>query len=186
MISSTIKVVPDITKVSKQDVDAANGTANSASNPNGGSGLGGGCCASSALATKFQGGRIPTDQIQIPKTVNGVQEVTIKVNDAGYSPAVAVVQKGMKAKIKFVAEKLNSCNYAIIFPEYQGQLDLSQGQTETPPLQVTRDFTFQYGMGMLHGYIKAVDDINKVDLNAIRQEVDAYRPAGGGGGCCGG
>jgi hypothetical protein len=40
-------------------------------------------------------------------------------------------------------------------------------------------------MGMLHGYIKVVDDINNFDLNAIKKEIGAYKPAGGGG-CCGG
>ena len=70
--------------------------------------IGGGCCASAALAPEFANGKIPTDEIAIAKVVDGVQEVTITVNDQGYSPAVAVVQKGMKTKIKFVAEKLNS------------------------------------------------------------------------------
>jgi hypothetical protein len=39
---------------------------------------------------------------------------------------------------------------------------------------------------MLHGYVKVVDDLNKIDLNAIKTEVQNYTPAGGGtGGCCG-
>lgn len=184
MISSTIRVVPDLTQIAPQDTIPDS----ESSNPDSGAGsgpVGGGCCAAGAKATKFQGGRVPTDSIQIAQVVNGIQQVVIKVNDEGYSPAVAVVQKGSKARIKFIPEKLNSCNYAIVFPEYRGQLDLGQGQTETPPLEITQDFTFQCGMGMLHGYIKVVDDINKVDLDSIRREIDAYRPAGGGGGCCG-
>jgi plastocyanin domain-containing protein len=95
------------------------------------SGAGGGCCAASANATRFQSGRVPTDDIQIAKIVGGIQEVNIKVNDQGYSPAAVILQRGVKAKIKFITEKLNSCNYVVVFPEYQGQLDLSHGQTET-------------------------------------------------------
>ncbi|HBE78020.1 MAG TPA: heavy metal transporter, partial [Firmicutes bacterium] len=73
----------------------------------------------------------------------------------------------------------------VVFPEYQGQLDLSKGQTETPEFTATQDFTFQCGMGMLHGYGKVVDDLNKVDLRAVKKEIEAHKPAGGGG-CCGG
>ncbi|HBF37086.1 MAG TPA: heavy metal transporter, partial [Firmicutes bacterium] len=180
MISSYIKVVPDVSKVSGQDLaNNSNNSQQSSLNS------GGGCCAASANATKFRGGRIPTDDIQIAKIVNGVQEVNIKVNDQGFSPAAVVLQRGVKAKIKFTTEKLDSCNYLVVFPEYQSQLDLSQGQVETPAIQVTRDFTFQCGMGMLHGYVKVVDDISKINLKAIKNEIEAYRPAGGGG-CCGG
>lgn len=183
MINSTITVVADVTKISIKDKAQLNNSAISSANAQLNSGS---CCSAGTKATKFRGGQIPTDSIQIAKVVNGIQEVTIKVNDEGYSPAVAVVQKGMKAKIKFISEKINSCNYLVVFPEYRGQLDLSQGQTETPAIDVVRDFTFQCGMGMLHGYVKAVDNLNKVDLKAVKQEVEAYRPPAGSGGCCGG
>jgi sulfite exporter TauE/SafE/copper chaperone CopZ len=176
MIRSYIKVVPDISKVSKTDLDQ--------NNPQASGGSGGGCCAAGAQATRFRDGRVPTDDIQVARVVNGIQEIDIKVNDQGYSPAAIVVQRGIKAKIKFIGEKLNYCNYVVVFPEYQGQLDLSQGQTETPEINITQDFTFQCGMGMLHGYAKVVDDIRNIDLNAIKKEIGAYRAAGGGS-CCG-
>jgi hypothetical protein len=38
-------------------------------------------------------------------------------------------------------------------------------------------------MGMLHGYVKVVDDISTINLDEIREEVEAYQPASGGG-CC--
>ncbi len=41
-------------------------------------------------------------------------------------------------------------------------------------------------MGMLHGYVKVVDDTDNVDLKAVRAQVAAFKPrAGAGGGCCG-
>jgi sulfite exporter TauE/SafE/plastocyanin domain-containing protein/copper chaperone CopZ len=179
MISSNIKVVSNISKVTREDLNQINNDNNS---PQSG---GGGCCSAGSKATKFYGGKVPTDDIRIAGVVNGVQEVTITVNDEGYSPAAVILQRGIKAKIKFNPEKLNSCNYAVAFPDFRGQLDLSQGQTETPALDVTRDFTFQCWMGMLNGYVKVVDDINNIDMNAITKEIKAYRPTGGGGGCCG-
>lgn len=178
MISSNIKVVSDLSKLSAEDLKQAE---------SGGKGLlsgGGGCCADSAKATRFLDGKVPTDDIQVAKVAGGIQEVTVTVNDQGYSPAAVIVQKGLKTKIKFNPEKINSCNYVVTFPEYNGQLDLSQGQTATPEITVTQDFTFQCGMGMLHGYVKVVDDIQHIDIKAIQKEIQKYKPASGGG-CCG-
>jgi hypothetical protein len=38
---------------------------------------------------------------------------------------------------------------------------------------------------MLHGYVKVVEDIARVDLNAVRKQVASFKPAPGSGGCCG-
>jgi sulfite exporter TauE/SafE len=185
MISSTIKVVSDISAVSDKDAQQIN---DQSQTNNSNSALGaGGCCAASAKATKFAGGRIPTDKIQVAQIKDDIQEVTINVNDEGYSPAVAVVQKGIKLKVKFNDEKLNSCNNIVIFPEYNAQLDFQNGQIETPEFIPTQDFTFQCWMGMLHGYIKVVDDLKNINLDEVKNEVKDYKPAiSSGGGCCGG
>lgn len=179
MITSNIKVVDDITKVTSSDVAQAGSSS--------GAGIsGGGCCG--ATPAGFANGKIPTDDITVAQVKDGQQEVTVTVNNQGYTPAVVVLQKGVKAKIKFNPEQLSGCNSVVVFPEYQGQLNISQNdQKETPWLTPEKDFTFQCGMGMLHGYVKVVDDINKVDLNAIKKEIQNYKPAksAGGGGCCG-
>jgi uncharacterized protein len=185
MITSYIKVVPDLSRVSQADLDQINKNGPNQPSPVPASGSNGGCCSTGAGATRFANGKVPTDDLQIAKIKNGIQEVTIKVNDAGYSPAVVVLQRSVKAKIKFNPEKLTSCNKIVVFPEYRGQMDLSQGQLETPEINITQDFTFQCWMGMLHGYVKVVNDINKVDLDQIKKEIEAYRPASSGGGCCG-
>lgn len=184
MISGNIKVVSDVTKISANDT-VQKGNQNSSP---GASSAGRGCCAAGSQATRFAGGKIPTDDIQVAKVENDIQEVTVTVNNQGYSPAVVVLQKGVKAKIKFKTDELNSCNSVVVFPEYRGQLNLQSGQIETPYLTPQQDFTFQCGMGMLHGYVKVVDDINKVDLDNIKKEIQNYKPVsgiGGGGGCCG-
>lgn len=144
----------------------------------------GGCCAAGAKATKFADGKVPTDEIAVATIKDDQQEVTVTVNDYGYFPAVVVVQRGVPTKIKFNAEQLNSCNNVVVFPEYQGQLDLEK-QTETPWLTPDGDFTFQCWMGMLHGYVKVVDDINQVDLDAIKDEVANFTPSSAGvDSCC--
>lgn len=177
MIRSNIKVVDNISTASNAVVEAASTDAV----PN----TGGSCCSAGALATKFANGNIPTDDIKVAEVKDGIQEVTVNVNDYGYSPAVVVLQKGVKVKFKFNPEKLNSCNSIVAFPTYGGQLDLSAGELETPELDVTEDFTFQCGMGMLNGYVKVVDDINNIDIESIKKEVESFVPAAGIGGCCG-
>ncbi|UOO38708.1 sulfite exporter TauE/SafE family protein [Oscillospiraceae bacterium CM] len=183
MIRSTITVVSDLGAAT-----ASTGSqASSGSSSSGSSVLGGGCCGNTPAA--FAGGKIPTDNIGIAKINGDEQDVTIDVGAQGYSPAVVVVQKGIPVKITFTTSGLNSCNSTVFFPDYGGGLNLRTDKV-TPLLPVTKDFTFQCGMNMIHGYVKVVDDITKVDMNAVRQAVQNYRPAPGSGisgaGCCGG
>lgn len=178
MISSNIKVVSDIRKVSDKDIQVSAGTSSS------GAVGGGGCCAAGSKATKFVGGKIPTDEIAVGKITDGVQYVSINVNDYGFSPAVIVMQKGIETKWVINGEQLNTCNNRLIFPEYNARVSLKEGENE---LKFTPegDFTFSCWMGMLNGYVKVVDDINKVNMDEIKKEVQAYRPPQGAGGCCG-
>ncbi|PKM94276.1 MAG: heavy metal transporter [Firmicutes bacterium HGW-Firmicutes-1] len=176
MIRSNIKVVADVNDVPKdQQEDTLLDTGLPTSS--------GGCCADGSKAVKFANGNIPTDDILVAKIVDNKQEVTITVNEFGYSPAAIVVQKGIETKIKFNTEQLNSCNNIVVFPEYNGQLDLEE-VTETPWLLPEQDFTFACWMGMLNGYVKVVDDINDIDMTEIKEGISSYQPIGGGG-CCG-
>ncbi len=135
-----------------------------------GSAQAGGCCSGGTNAA-YEGGRVPVDRIGLPVMKDGLQEIIIDVSDSGYSPAAIVLQKGVKAVIKFRVSKLSSCNYQVVFPAYNGVLDLSKGQLETPPIGITSDFSFQCGMGMLNGYVKTVDNIAKADLRKIKAEI---------------
>lgn len=190
MISSSIRIVPDLKLLTARDLSApTGGSISSAFGPgySGGASQGGaqskGCCG--ATPGKFANGRIPTDVIQIAKRTAEGQVADIVVDANGYSPAVIVMKRGVKGKVRFVPGSLSSCNYVVNFPDYRGGLDLRQGQLETPFLDITSDFTFECGMGMLHGYVKVVDDTDNVDLNAVRAQVASYKPRAGAGGCCG-
>jgi uncharacterized protein len=111
------------------------------------------------------------------------QTAVVTVGAAGYSPSVIVLKKGVKARIRFVAAQLTGCNSVVVFPEYNGRLDLAGGQLETPWIDVTDDFTFQCGMAMLHGSVKVVDDPGRVDRAALRREVSAATPRSSGMSC---
>lgn len=179
MISSNIKVVSDVSSLRDEDIIDNSDSQGAVSGS-------GGCCGAASKATRFANGKIPTDEVAISKINGDKQEVTVTVNDYGYSPAVVVLQKGIPAKIKFNTDKLNICNSIVVFPEYQAQMDL-KNEKETPELSPTLDFTFQCGMGMLHGYVKVVDNINTISIEEIKNEVNSYTPSAGSsaGGCCG-
>ncbi len=185
MIRSRITVVADLGEAASLPPDQGSAS-NAPLIPGGQGGVLGGCCSGASNPT-FAGGKVPVDTVGLPVIENGVQVITVNVSGTGYTPAALVLQKGMKAVIKFKAQDLTSCTSRVIFPEYNGGLDLGKGQLETPPIPVTADFTFQCSMGMLHGYVKTVDDIAKIDMKKIRAEIGAYRASlgGAGGGCCG-
>jgi len=181
MISSRITVVKDL--ADSKALSSAGGSTPSELLAQGLGQAGGqgtaGCC-SGTTNPAFAGGKVPTDKIGLPVIKNGIQEITITINSQGYSPAAIVLQKGMKAVIKFKVDELTSCNNPVSFPEYNGSLDLARGQTETPPIQITQDFTFQCWMGMIHGYVKIVDDLNKFDMQKVKREIGDYRAAPSG------
>lgn len=178
MIRGNIKVVSDITTVSDKAIQQP---ADQSSN---GAVGGGGCCAAGSKATKFYNGKIPTDEVAVAEIKDGKQYVKINVNDYGFSPAVVVMQKGVETVWVINGEQLNTCNNRLNFPEYNAKISLKQGENE---LKFTPDgdFTFQCWMGMLNGYVKVVDDIQKANLDTIKKEVGNYTPPKGAGGCCG-
>jgi sulfite exporter TauE/SafE/copper chaperone CopZ len=173
MIRSKINVVDDITQLKASDVKQSDDTATV--------GAGGSCCSDSANANLIADTSV--DEIYIAKPENGLQIVNITVDDKGFNPNVIVLQKDTKVKFKFDPKSLNQCNNIAVFPEYGGGLDLENGELETPELEVTEDFGFTCGMGMLTSFVKVVDDINNIDKELILKEANAYVPAGGGSGC---
>jgi plastocyanin domain-containing protein len=111
------------------------------------------------------------DTIQIAQIKNNAQDIIVTMDNLGFTPSFMVVQKNVPVKFKFKLDQANGCNSSVVFPEYQGGLDLTQGQTETPYLTPVKDFTFECGMGMIRGYVKVVDNISKVNVNDVRKEI---------------
>jgi uncharacterized protein len=172
MIRSSITVVGELGSAGA--AGAAKAGAAAAAGAGGLQGMLGSCCWSPSAdvpaAAADASAAVP---IGLPLIKGGIQEISIDVSAQGYSPSEIVLQKGKKAVIRFRPSQLTSCNYQVLFPEYNGALDLSKGQLETPPIAVTADFGFQFGMGMLRGHVKAVDDLSKIDMNGLRAELAA-------------
>ncbi len=171
MISSTIRVVDDISKVTARDVKEAERYAATA--PKGGS-----CCSSQtsnggpiagADAPLPEGFSLNPGAIGLARIKDGTQYVEIAVSRKGYSPAVVVMQRGVPTEWTFQVGELDEESYRIVFPAYNARLELQPG-ANTVTLTPAGDFTFDSWKGALHGYIRVVDDLSAVKTS----EVQAY------------
>ena len=164
MIRSNIKVVSDLSTISDEDIQSA----------------------SDSVSTEVV--NIPTDEIAIGEIKDGIQYVSVDVNGDRFSPAVLVMQKGIETKLTFNGIELQLHNSSLTFPEYNAGINLSEGET-TIGLTPEDDFTFICSNGTLYGYVKVVEDINNIDIDEIKAQVENYQPpsfngsTGGGASC---
>jgi plastocyanin domain-containing protein len=139
---------------------------------------------------------IPADNIALAEIQEeGHQAVKINLRDDGIDPAVIVVQRNILTLWTINNNSLDPGNSRLVFPAYYTQIDMEQGENVVQLLPAD-DFDFSTGDNVFYGYVKVVDDIKKVDIEAIKAEVsefetliypDAYfEAAAQGAGCCGG
>lgn len=141
---------------------------------------------------------IPTEQIEAAAFAtdeNGetFQQADIVLNDQGFSPAVIVVQAGVKVIWNIYREPSgNTDGSELLVPFYSSQLPLSEGDNSFY-LYPTESFDFSTGDNAFYGYVKVVEEIADFDEDAVRQEVNGFETriwppetfsAGGGGSCC--
>jgi len=167
MIRSQITVVDDLNSVDGS-TSALPDTGNTAGNDN------------------YIDYKIPTDNIVIGKIDDqGVQTIDLTLDKNGFTPAVFVIQKNLETKWNFTGVNAASLpDSTLVFPYYSAQVPVTD-TTYTVTVYPDQDFDFFTSDTNLFGYVKVVDDINKIDLEAIKKEVSEYRPqdyyAGGGG-----
>ena len=177
MISSTIRVVDDISKVTARDVKEAEryaatapkgGSCCSGQTANGGQAANGGpiAGADAPLPENFS---LNSGAIGLARIKDGTQYVETAVSRKGYSPAVVVMQRGVPVEWTFRVGELDEESYRIVFPAYNARLELQTG-ANTVTLTPTGDFTFDSWKGALHGYTRVVDDLSAVKAS----EVQAY------------
>ena len=126
------------------------------------------------------GYQIPTDQLAIAKETKyagtyQVQEVTVKLTDQGFSPAVVVVQSGMDVKWNIVnAASDQQSTTQVLIPDYATKLIVNQG--ENPVFfSPEKSFDFSTEDNAYYGYVKVVDSLKNVDAAAIKKEVGAFQ-----------
>jgi sulfite exporter TauE/SafE/copper chaperone CopZ/plastocyanin domain-containing protein len=137
---------------------------------------------------------IPTNKVALAKKQkSGPWTVKINLRDDGVDPAVIVVQRNVLTLLAVNNDSTDPGNDKLIFPAYDMQLYMKQGDNAIM-LTPTDDFDFSTGDNVFYGYVKVVDDIENIDIEAIKTEAaefetlvypnDRFGAATQGAGCC--
>jgi uncharacterized protein len=176
MIRSKITVVDDINDIAA-DTGSTDNTAGSADDTTGGS---------ASVSDYTEDGtqpdfnnllevEIPTNELAIGTIEDGIQTVEMTLTDDGFSPAVVVVQQDLETRWIINGEQTES-DRSILFPYYYAELDVQEGENKIS-FYPDRDFDFYTDDNANYGYVKVVEDITRIDEEAIRQEVSEYQPS---------
>jgi sulfite exporter TauE/SafE/copper chaperone CopZ/plastocyanin domain-containing protein len=120
-------------------------------------------------APKPAGVQIPTEKIAIAKITDNAQTVTIRLTDDGFEPAIVVLQKRLPALWTITIDSVDPGNSSIIFPAYYAILETAQGENQLK-LVPGEDFEFYTADSVFYGYVKVVNDITRVDIDAVKAE----------------
>jgi sulfite exporter TauE/SafE/copper chaperone CopZ/plastocyanin domain-containing protein len=121
------------------------------------------------MTPKPAGTQIPTDSIAIAEIADNAQTVTIRLGDEGFDPAIVVMQRRLPALWTITVDSLDPGNSSIIFPSYYAILETEQGNNSLQ-LVPGDDFEFYTADSVFYGYVKVVDDISRVDVDAVKAE----------------
>lgn len=124
---------------------------------------------------------IPSEKLAIAeKTSDGdgniLQAVSIELTEEGFSPAVIVVETGTTVLWSIqndLPEK--EAENTLLAPLYSTKLPLSSGENQFY-ISPAEDFEVSTGDHRFYAYIKVVDDLENIDEEAIRNEVEAFVP----------
>jgi len=141
---------------------------------------------------------IPTDEIAVAEDAtdeygNSIQRITMELTDEGFKPAAAVVKSGVDVEWNII-DNTSGDTYGtlLLVPDFATQLPLEEGENNlyfTP----AGSFDFSTGDNAFYGYIKVVDDLDNLDMDAIKKEISSFKTLiwpedtfqGAGGSCCG-
>ena len=141
---------------------------------------------------------IPVEEVAVAEETtdeggNPIQRITLELTDEGFKPAVAVVKAGVDVEWKLVDYRPDS-DYGtdLLVPNFSTLLYLEKGEN-TLYFAPSESFDFSTGDNAFYGYIKVVDELENVDLDAVKDEVSKFQTMiwpddtfeGSGGSCCG-
>ncbi len=154
MISSTIRVVSDLSKVSRDDVKKL---AETAGEP---------ALSAPPPFPENVAAAVPA------VTRDGVQSLTIDVGANGYAPAVIVLKKGVKARLDFKLDKPDLDNYRMLVPHYNARSELQKGDNVVNFIP-DADFFVVNWTSLYTAVILVADDPAKVakDKNEIETRI---------------
>lgn len=120
------------------------------------------------------GVQISTDAVAVAKIEDGLQTVKIELTDDGPKPAIVVLQAEVDTEWTIKNTSSRPGNAALLFPAYYTQFPMEQGET---PLYLypTESFDFSTKDNKFYGYVKVVEDIQNIDIEAIKEEAGSYQ-----------
>jgi plastocyanin domain-containing protein len=126
------------------------------------------------ITPKAAGVKIPSDKVALAQNMGNYQMVEINLSDDGFEPAIVVLQRQLPALWNINMNSNTTGNSRLIFPAYYTVLDVEQGEN---PLQIMpiEDFDFSTGDNKFYGYVKVVNNINNVDVEAVKAEVANFK-----------
>ncbi len=119
------------------------------------------------------GVRIFTDAVAVGKIEDGLQTVEIELTDNGIEPAIVVLQAGVDTEWTVVNNSSRPGNASLLFPVYYTQFPMQQGETALY-LYPAESFDFSTQDNAFYGYVKVVEDIGDIDIEAIKEEAASY------------
>jgi len=125
--------------------------------------------ASLQTEPKLAGVRIPTDTIAVAERAGNAQTVVIRLGDKGFEPAIVVMQRRLPALWTITIDSLGPGNSSIVFPAYYAIIETEQGENQIQ-LIPSEDFEFYTADGAFYGYVKTVNDITSVDVDAVKAQ----------------
>jgi len=129
------------------------------------------------ITPKPAGVVIPTDAVAVAEIITdergNYQSAAINLTDDGFEPAIVVVQQGLAVVWIINIDSLDPGNSSIIFPAYRQWVETDQGAN---PIQFipAADFDFSTADNVFYGYVKVVNNINNIDIDAIKAEVENH------------
>ena len=120
-------------------------------------------------APKPAGVKIPTDTIAIAQIADNIQTVTIRLGDEGFEPAIVVMQKQLPTLWTINIDSPDPGNSSIIFPAYYAIIETERGENQIK-LVPGEDFEFYTADSVFYGYVKVVNDITRVNVEAVKAE----------------
>jgi sulfite exporter TauE/SafE len=121
------------------------------------------------------GFRIPTKNVAIAAIgADSVQRLTLELSDRGFSPAAAIIQGGLKTEWTINNVSLREENAVLLFPSYGQAIPFENGEN-TLFLLPREDFAFSTSDSEYFGFIKVVDNLEDMDIEALKVEIGGYQ-----------
>jgi sulfite exporter TauE/SafE/plastocyanin domain-containing protein/copper chaperone CopZ len=129
--------------------------------------------AASGLEPAPAGVSISTKKVELASVKEGgrYQTAAITLKDDGIEPAVIVLQKDVPALWTVNNDSLDSGNSSLVFPVYHERLDIEPGENVIQFLPYD-DFDFSTADNVFYGFVKVVEDLNNVDLDAVKEQAE--------------